>query len=195
MPHRLNAEERKRFDLARRHGFLTVQGTAYRKERRGSPLVNTHRMLCDAEGVPVVRVEQNKGGQTADVHVDFAPMRLADPGRVRLAKELYSERVRRAVGTAVAGDESGAAEAKDSLPLQSTSALLGIDSAEAEAGFEVAGRGNEHAAKDAMALRTWELPAVGVVVRLSTRAAARAVALALAEPAFRKQAALRLALV
>lgn len=46
--HRLNQEERKLWELAKEAGFLTVRGTGYRKERKGSPLGNIFRQRCDA---------------------------------------------------------------------------------------------------------------------------------------------------
>lgn len=46
--HRLNRDERRIFDQAKRDGYVTVRGTGYRKNRKGSPVVNTFRQRCDA---------------------------------------------------------------------------------------------------------------------------------------------------
>jgi len=54
--HRVNQEERKAFDIAMTKGFLTLKGSGYRKERKGSPLANIFRQYCDARGTPCVNV-------------------------------------------------------------------------------------------------------------------------------------------
>jgi hypothetical protein len=69
VPHRLNSDERQQFDLARKHGFLTVRGTGYRRRRKGSPITNIHRQLCDAQNRVVVRVED------CSVCIDFSTLR------------------------------------------------------------------------------------------------------------------------
>jgi hypothetical protein len=38
VPHRLNQEERLAFNIARDKAFLTLKGSGYRRERKGSPL-------------------------------------------------------------------------------------------------------------------------------------------------------------
>lgn len=80
--HRLNAEERRGYGLAIRKGFLTLKGSGYRKERKGSPLANIYRQYCDAGGVPCVNVllisstGAVRGGRREDlVLVDMAPTR------------------------------------------------------------------------------------------------------------------------
>ena len=78
VPHRLDAAETRRFELAQRHGFLTVQGSGYRRGRKGAPLVNTHRLLCDARGVPTVRVEQQGSGRD-EVRVQTNPGKSPPP--------------------------------------------------------------------------------------------------------------------
>jgi hypothetical protein len=74
VPHRLNADERKRFQLARDHGFLVVRGSGYRTERKGSPLCNLHRQLCDATSAVVLRIEQ--GSAITVLCVDLSTLRM-----------------------------------------------------------------------------------------------------------------------
>lgn len=80
--HRLNAEERKAYTLATTKEFLTLKGSGYRKERKGSPLANIYRQYCDAGGVPCVNVllisssGAMRGRRREDlVLVDMAPTR------------------------------------------------------------------------------------------------------------------------
>jgi len=74
-PHRLNAEERRAFEIARnvKH-FLEVRGTGYRRERKGSPLQNTWRLWCDARSMPAIVLEKDSSG-TDSVHIDLATLR------------------------------------------------------------------------------------------------------------------------
>eukprot|EP00854_Cymbomonas_tetramitiformis_P014183 gene14183-16770_t len=80
VPHRLNAEEAKAFQIAKKRRYVVVRGTGVRRERRGSPLVNTFRQYCDHFGWPCVIVEQGTGSDNPDVvAVDTSPMRVVDP--------------------------------------------------------------------------------------------------------------------
>lgn len=68
-------------------GFLSVRGTAYRRERKGNPLPNIFRQWCDAKGWPCVVIEQDLalaggGGGQDTVVVDLAPLRLLDTRQV-----------------------------------------------------------------------------------------------------------------
>jgi hypothetical protein len=83
--HRLNQEERKLFDLATKKScaapfssFLTVRGTGYRKERKGSPLCNIFRQRCDALEELCVVVEKRSGsGPDGDrLVIDFSTLRV-----------------------------------------------------------------------------------------------------------------------
>lgn len=79
IPHRLNNEEREAYKLARQRGYLTLKGSGYRRERKGSPLANIFRQLNDALGRPCVIVEQRSGAGALDiVMVDLSPLRLLD---------------------------------------------------------------------------------------------------------------------
>lgn len=78
--HRLNEMERKAFDVAKDRGYLTLRGTGYRKERKGSPLANIYRQMCDAHAQHCVVVENLPGGQMDCVLVDLSTLRFShDP--------------------------------------------------------------------------------------------------------------------
>ena len=74
--HRLNRDERRIFDQAKRDGFLTVRGTGYRKNRKGSPVGNTFRQRCDALGQICVMVE--KRSDSDRVVIDLSTLRVPD---------------------------------------------------------------------------------------------------------------------
>ena len=74
--HRLNRDERRIFDQAKRDGFLTVRGTGYRKNRKGSPVANTFRQRCDALAKICVVVE--KRSDSDRVVIDFSTLRVRD---------------------------------------------------------------------------------------------------------------------
>lgn len=84
IPHRLNVEERAAYNIAQQKGFLTLKGSGYRRERKGSPLANIYRQLSDAMNRPCVIVMQQNGQNGQDiVLVDFSPLRLLDFTEVR----------------------------------------------------------------------------------------------------------------
>eukprot|EP00536_Pseudo-nitzschia_multiseries_P007891 jgi/Psemu1/296723/fgenesh1_pm.191_\ len=78
--HRLNRDERHLYDLAKRDGYLTVRGNGYRKERKGSPVWNTHRQRCDALEDLCIVVE--KRSDTDRVVLDFSTLRVSDDSKV-----------------------------------------------------------------------------------------------------------------
>lgn len=83
IPHRLNAEERQQYDIAKQKGFLTLRGTGYRKERKGSPLANTFRQWCDAQATTCIVIEQGFGSDAIDtVLVDLSTLRSSDTSEV-----------------------------------------------------------------------------------------------------------------
>jgi hypothetical protein len=74
VPHRLNLEERFLFDTARRKGYLEVEGSGWRSQRREAPLLNTYRSLCDARGqVSIVLHKSNTG--IDELVLDLSPLR------------------------------------------------------------------------------------------------------------------------
>ena len=106
VPHRLNEEERKSYELAKRKGFAVVKDGGWRKERKGSPLLNILRQRADALAQPLVWVDlagrkrqsdaaEANANADADadaaayrshitpapamVCADLSPMRMADP--------------------------------------------------------------------------------------------------------------------
>lgn len=76
VPHRLNDDERSSYDIARRKGFLEVVGSGWRKERRGTPLLNTYRLWCDASAVPAIIVQKSSDGSEDIVTLDLSPLRM-----------------------------------------------------------------------------------------------------------------------
>lgn len=87
--HRLNEMERKEFDLAKKMGFVQLRGTGYRRERKGSPLANIHRQLCDALGRPCIEVHRGLGTDAVDeVVVDLSPYRPVGPVELDAAWEV-----------------------------------------------------------------------------------------------------------
>ena len=74
--HRLNKDERKLYDLAKQASYLTLRGTGYRKERKGSPLCNTFRQRCDALDEICVIIEKRASIDT--VMIDFSTLRVKD---------------------------------------------------------------------------------------------------------------------
>mmetsp|Transcript_28592 Transcript_28592/g.42279 ORF Transcript_28592/g.42279 Transcript_28592/m.42279 type:complete len:275 (-) Transcript_28592:55-879(-) len=84
VPHRLNQEERKLFDQARRKGFLEVGGSGWRKQRADAPLLNTYRSLCDARGQACIVLHKGNTG-IDDLTVDLSPLRF--PGMFQTVAE------------------------------------------------------------------------------------------------------------
>eukprot|EP00985_Skeletonema_marinoi_P030029 scaffold30121_cov170-Skeletonema_marinoi.AAC.3 len=82
IPHRLNEDERRSFDQARRQGFLQVTGSAWRSQRRDAPLLNTYRSLSDARGKPAIvlhKLSPTSSGEHEDkLVVDLSPLRFPD---------------------------------------------------------------------------------------------------------------------
>jgi hypothetical protein len=76
VPHRLNEEERDLFAQARRKGFLEINASGWRKERRDAPLLNTYRSLCDARGQPSIVLHKSSNGMDHLV-ADISPLRVA----------------------------------------------------------------------------------------------------------------------
>ena len=75
VPHRLNDEERKAFEVAKRKGFVETAGSGYRQERADAPLVNTWRNWCDAVAKPCVAVHK---GIPDTIVVDLSPLRTQE---------------------------------------------------------------------------------------------------------------------
>jgi hypothetical protein len=74
VPHRLNLDERFLFDQARRKGYLEVDGSGWRAQRREAPLLNTYRSLCDARGQPSIVLHKRSTG-VDELLVDISPLR------------------------------------------------------------------------------------------------------------------------
>ena len=79
VPHRLNHdEERKLFDQARRKGFLEINGSGWRSQRRDAPLINSYRSLCDARGQVCIVLHKGNTGLDDELVIDLSPLRLPD---------------------------------------------------------------------------------------------------------------------
>lgn len=76
--HRLNKDERTLFEFAKQTSYLTVKGTGYRKNRKGSPLCNIFRQRCDALEQLCVIVE--KRADLDRVVIDFSTLRVRNDG-------------------------------------------------------------------------------------------------------------------
>lgn len=72
--HRLNRDERRQYEIAKKVGYLQTRYSGYRKERRGSPVLNTHRQYCDAVGAACVRIEKHDNFEK--IVVDLSPLRV-----------------------------------------------------------------------------------------------------------------------
>mmetsp|Transcript_3531 Transcript_3531/g.4685 ORF Transcript_3531/g.4685 Transcript_3531/m.4685 type:complete len:229 (+) Transcript_3531:56-742(+) len=84
--HRLNQNERRLYDLAKEAGFLSIKGTGYRKERKGSPLCNTFRQRCDALEKLCIIIEKRIEGDR--ILIDFSTLRVKnDSPHVSLVME------------------------------------------------------------------------------------------------------------
>ena len=75
-PHRLNEAERAEYERAKARGYVEAAGSAWRKERRDAPLLNTWRNWCDAVALPSISVQ--KGTDVDLVVVDLSPLRRPD---------------------------------------------------------------------------------------------------------------------
>ncbi|KAL7516406.1 hypothetical protein ACHAWX_001428 [Stephanocyclus meneghinianus] len=81
IPHRLNEDERRAFDQARRQGFLQVKGSSWRSQRRDAPLLNTYRSLMDTRGRPAIVLHKLNPSSTDGLDdedvlaIDISPLR------------------------------------------------------------------------------------------------------------------------
>jgi len=74
---RLHESDQRAFERASRQGFVTLEGTGYRRGRKGSALANLHREWCDAHSKPQIILCKASGGRPLDnVIVDLSPLRL-----------------------------------------------------------------------------------------------------------------------
>ncbi|KAJ1462736.1 hypothetical protein M885DRAFT_505785 [Pelagophyceae sp. CCMP2097] len=95
VPHRLNEEERLLFDAAKKRGYVTLGGSAWRSQRRDAPLVNTWRSWCDAVSAPSILVHKSNAGEGDTVVLDLSPLR---------APEDYADHCREAREDVIAGN-------------------------------------------------------------------------------------------
>eukprot|EP00978_Attheya_sp_CCMP212_P041755 scaffold243667_cov44-Attheya_sp.AAC.1 len=75
--HRLSDQEKAAYDRASRLGFLSLEGTGYRRGRRSSQLANLHRKWCGERAKPQIVLCKASGGRPRDnVIVDLSPLRI-----------------------------------------------------------------------------------------------------------------------
>ncbi|CEM03333.1 unnamed protein product [Vitrella brassicaformis CCMP3155] len=117
VPHRLNQEERKLYDIAKGRRYLVTSGSAYRRERKGSPLANIYRQWCDAQATPCINIQKGLGPEGSDlVVVDLSPLRrpASHPVMQQLLESLCS--LLSSLGCTVVESPSIAAEPSESVP-------------------------------------------------------------------------------
>lgn len=80
VPHRLNAEEKMKYEVALRVGYALVDGTGHRrhKDAKGSPLLNILRQRADALARPLVWLERHKSGGFWHACIDYSPVRAVE---------------------------------------------------------------------------------------------------------------------
>ncbi|KAH7427183.1 hypothetical protein KP509_10G033300 [Ceratopteris richardii] len=83
VPHRLNEEERKAYELAKKRGYLVRKF-----QNREYPLSNTYRNFCDAVGWPNLRIDQRPAGSMDTIIVDLTTLRLEESDLAMLTEEI-----------------------------------------------------------------------------------------------------------
>ena len=74
---RLSEQEHKELERASKRGYVTLEGTGYRRGRKGSAVANTHREWCDSRSKPQIILCKASGGRPLDnVIIDLSPLRL-----------------------------------------------------------------------------------------------------------------------
>lgn len=75
-PFKLNETEEKEFERSYRRGYVTLDGTGYRRGRKTSSLACAHRQYCDQREKPHIVLCKASGGRPLDcVIVDLSPLR------------------------------------------------------------------------------------------------------------------------
>lgn len=77
VPHRLNEDERRQYELAIQKGFLTLgSNVGHRRERKGSPLYNIWRMWNDAQVRPTIMIIKRRQPSSRDqTWIDLSTLR------------------------------------------------------------------------------------------------------------------------
>ena len=79
MVSRLAMSDQQEFLRSIRKGFVTLEGTGYRRGRKSSNLACVHRQWCDENEVPQIIFCKASGGRPLDnVIVDLSPLRISD---------------------------------------------------------------------------------------------------------------------
>ena len=78
MVSRLSVSDQQEFLRAIRKGFVSLEGTGYRRGRKSSNLACVHRQWCDENEVPQIILCKASGGRPLDnVIVDLSPLRVS----------------------------------------------------------------------------------------------------------------------
>ena len=114
VPHRLNSEERGEFKRSEKRGYLRLEGTGYRRERKGSPLANSWRQRNDAKAMPTVVMMKATGRDLKGrkdvrdtVCVDWSTMREPGNGNLRTSIEEASRLIAGEEGMEEVDSEEG----------------------------------------------------------------------------------------
>lgn len=76
---RLNSDQQAELLRAARRGFVTLEGTGFRRGRSSNALACAHRQLCDEQDHPQMVLCKASGGRPLDcLVVDLSPLRLVD---------------------------------------------------------------------------------------------------------------------
>lgn len=73
-------------DLALRKGFVEIEGSGWRRQRRDAPLFNTYRSYCDALAQPAIFLFKEKDGQDS-LFVDLSPLRAPKKDMEAVARD------------------------------------------------------------------------------------------------------------
>ena len=75
--YKLNEQEQEEMNRACRKGYVTLDGTGYRRGRNSNELACAHRQWCDEHETPQIVLCKASGGRPLDnIIVDLSPLRL-----------------------------------------------------------------------------------------------------------------------
>jgi hypothetical protein len=177
VPHRLNLEERFLFDTARRKGYLEVEGSGWRSQRRDAPLLNTYRSWCDARAQVSIVLHKSSIG-IDELVLDLSPLR--NPTTFDRVAQVCLEEVQRSGVVAIQGSRT-MLKADDDDTLESLPTMTpGTEDNQSTDMKSIKSEGNDDEATSAWESRPiYQLPPYHVTWELS-RGDAKAIAKSLA---------------
>eukprot|EP00850_Spirogloea_muscicola_P017119 SM000144S00667 [mRNA] locus=s144:133022:134651:+ [translate_table: standard] len=124
VPHRLNAEERKAYDLAKERGYVVIK-----PQTRHYPLRNTFRNFCDASAQPCIRIEQGTSADSDKLVVDLTTLRLPDKELEEVVQQVCNIVQQPNFSSGPDGQESrsGESDADIGVPHEQLSREEGVD--------------------------------------------------------------------